>query len=173
MSITSEQRVQRAQLSDDWESSLRRWGEDGDSGVSKKTCVCHENLMRDRVDRQGMGAVVGVYLIQDPISIRTILLNHRHRPGFSGSVNSMEIAVERDRVRSATDFERSDDLMLFQIKNHQFGISLTNRKEPSLLGINRHPRRPFARSKRPLPYHGPLADIYCGYEVNVFEILEE
>jgi hypothetical protein len=81
--------------------------------------------MRDRVDRQGMGAVVGVYLIQDPISIKTILLNHCHRPGFSGSVNSMEIAVERDRVRSATDFERSDDLMPFQIKNHQFGISLT------------------------------------------------
>ena len=134
------------------QSSLR-WGEHSNSGMCKKACVCHENFVRHRVYGQGMSAVVSAYLIQDSIIVRTVLLDHRQFSGFSGCVNSMNTSVECDRVRATANLQRCNYLMALQVKDHQFCISATDRKEPSLLGINCHSGWPFARSKRPLPYY--------------------
>src|SRR5258708_33717139 len=63
--------------------------------------------------------------------------------------------------------------MRLQIKHHKLGIPGTNRKKPSLLGINGHPGRSFARSERPLPCYRSLAKIDRGYRVDVLKILIE
>src|SRR5258706_8919998 len=144
------------------------WGEHGNSGMRKKACVGHENPVRHRVHCQSVSAVVGVYLIQHSIIVRIVLPDHRHVSGSSGRVNSMNTLVECDRVRPAADLQRCNDSMPLQVKNHQFGISATARKEPSLFGINRHARWPYARRKGPLPYYRPLANIDCSYFVGVF-----
>ena len=104
-----------------------------------KACVCHENPVRDRVYCQGMSAVVSVHPIQYSIIVRTVLLDHRHFSCLSGRVNSMKSSVEYDRVRPAADPQRRNDPMALQVKNHQFGISAADRKEPSLLRSRKGP----------------------------------
>ena len=42
-------------------SQLR--GEDSNPGTRKKACVSHENFVRDRVYREGMGSIMGTYLV--------------------------------------------------------------------------------------------------------------
>ena len=42
-------------------SQLR--GEDSNPGMRKKACVSHRNLVRDRVYREGMGSIMGTYLV--------------------------------------------------------------------------------------------------------------
>jgi hypothetical protein len=133
-----------------------------------KACVCHENSVRDRVYCQGMSAIVSVHPIQYSIIVRTVLLDHRHFSDSSGRVNSMITLIECDRVRPTADPQRCNDPMRVQVKNHQFGISATDRKEPSLFGINRHARWPVARSEGPLAHYRSLANIYCRYPVGVF-----
>src|SRR5579864_73618 len=145
-----------------------RWGENSNSGMRDKAGICYENLVRHRVYRQGMSTVVSADLIQGSIIVRSVLLDHRQLSGFPGDVNSMKSSVECDRVRPAADPERRNDPMALQVKNHQFGISATDRKEPSLLGINCHARWSDAWCKRPLPNFRPLADIDCSYLVCVF-----
>jgi hypothetical protein len=51
--------------------------EDTDPGMCKKACVRHEHLVRARIQREGVGSIMCMYLVQHPICIGTVLLNHR------------------------------------------------------------------------------------------------
>src|ERR1700746_267428 len=86
--------------------SSPRWGENSNSGMRDKAGICHENLVRHRVYRQGMSTVVSADLIQGSIIVRSVLLDHRQLSGFPGDVNSMKSSVECDRVRPATNLQR-------------------------------------------------------------------
>src|ERR1700730_4807901 len=94
-------------------SQLR--GEDSNPGMHKKACVSHENLVRDRVYRESMGSIMGTYLVQYPICVGAVLLDHRQFPRFSGRVDSMEGWVERDRIKASTHFFRRDDSMRLHV----------------------------------------------------------
>ena len=57
-------------------TSSRYGGEDGDPGGSEEACVGYEDLMGNRVYSESMGSIVGTYLVQYPIDVGTVLLDH-------------------------------------------------------------------------------------------------
>ena len=83
--------------------SSRLRGEDSNPGMRQKACVSHENLVRDMVYREGMGSIMRTYLVEYPICVGAVLLDHGQFPGFSGRVDSVKNWVEHDRIRPATD----------------------------------------------------------------------
>ncbi len=120
-----------------------------------------------------MCPVVGADLVQHPICVRTILLNNIEFSRFTGRVNPMQGSVKSNGVRTASNLQRRDDLVMVDVKHDQRCIVRANRKQSSLVNVNRQAGRPVAGSQRPSSNNRSVGEVNSGHHIGIGKILIE
>src|ERR1700693_1390304 len=105
--------------------------------------------MGHRIECKSMRAKMRSYATGNFVLVSVNLPNDCQISGRTRRINSMERGIERYGIGPSTDIQGRNNLMFFQIKYHELGISRACREQAATLGINSHSSRFLASCERP------------------------